>query len=232
MTSGLKPCVIRTYDRDDTRVMVRNVLGIEREDIGGYMIMGFDGQYKDVIDLQEEHAAAICEELGGEDLGKEPGEYWWNHRYDFYYPPHTLESSHYLYGVIDTIATYKDIEPVYNAMREALYTKFASYNIHFGGHFSHWYEWGTAFYPNFIVREPPTDRYEAMQLYNDIFETGIKAALAHGGLLNEHHGIGLKLGRLMKEQYGTGFQVFQSIKRALDPKNIMNPGKMGLEARR
>jgi len=174
----------------------------------------------------------ICNELGGEDLGREPGETWWNHRYDFYYPPHTLESKHYLYGVIDTIATYRDIERVYTAMREVLYDKFSSYNFHFGGHFSHWYEWGTAFYPNFIVREPPDDPSQALQLYNDIFETGIRAAIANGGVLNEHHGVGLKLGRLMKEQYKEGFQIFQAIKKALDPKDIMNPGKMGLDTRR
>jgi len=232
MTKGLDPCVIRTYDKDDTRVMVKNVLGIEREDIGGYMIMGFDGQFEDIVELQERQAMQICNELGGEDLGREPGETWWNHRYDFYYPPHTLESKHYLYGVIDTIATYRDIERVYTAMREVLYDKFSSYNFHFGGHFSHWYEWGTAFYPNFIVREPPDDPSQALQLYNDIFETGIRAAIANGGVLNEHHGVGLKLGRLMKEQYKEGFQIFQAIKKALDPKDIMNPGKMGLDTRR
>ncbi len=229
MTTGLRPCVIRTYDEDDTRVMVKNVLGIEREDIGGYMIMGFDGQYEDIVALQEEKAMQICNELGGEDLGREPGEVWWNHRYDFYYPPHTLESKHYLYGVIDTIATYRDIERVYNAMRDVLYGKFSKYDIHFGGHFSHWYEWGTAFYPNFIVREPPEDPDEAVCLYNDIFATGIRAAMENGGLLNEHHGIGIKLGYLMEEQFKEGFQVFRAVKRVLDPKKIMNPGKMGLD---
>lgn len=230
MTSGLQPCVIRTYDREDTRVMVKDVLGIEREDIGGYMIIGFDGQFREIVEMQEQQAMRICEELGGEDLGREPGERWWSHRYDFYYPPHTLESKHYLYGVIDTIATYRDIERVYYAMKEAIQDKFACYNIHFGGHFSHWYEWGVAFYPNFIVHEPPTDPDVALSLYNDIFETGVQAAIANGGVLNEHHGIGVKLGRLMRAQYGEeGFKVLQAIKRALDPKNIMNPGKMGFE---
>ncbi len=228
MTHGLKPCVIRTYDEHDTRVMVKNVLGLERTDVGAYMIMGFDGLYSDIVELQEKHAMAICEELGGEDLGREIGESWWAHRYDFYFPPHTLESKHFLYGVIDTIASYKDIEQVYAAMRTSLCNKFKGYDIHFGGHFSHWYEWGTAFYPNFIVREPPDNACEAMRLYNDIFETGIRAAMEHGGLLNEHHGIGLKLGRLMHEQHGKMHLAFQRVKRSLDPNNIMNPGKLGL----
>ena len=41
---------------------------------------------------------------------------------------------------------------------------------------------------------------------------------------------GLKLGRLMRELYGPGYGVLEKIKRALDPKNLMNPGKMGFEA--
>lgn len=228
MTQGLKPCVIRTYDEHDTKVMVKNVLGLERTDVAAYMIMGFDGMQPDIVALQEEHAVAICMNQGGEDLGRGIAESWWAHRYDFYYPPHTLESKHFLYGVIDTIASYEDIERVYEAMRTAICKRFERYGIHFGGHFSHWYEWGTAFYPNFIVRDPPRDAYEAMRLYNDIFETGIRAAMQHGGLLNEHHGIGLKLGRLMDEQYGELFSAFQAIKQALDPNNVMNPGKLGL----
>jgi alkyldihydroxyacetonephosphate synthase len=51
--------------------------------------------------------------------------------------------------------------------------------------------------------------------------------MAHGGVLNDHHGIGFKLGWLMPEQYGPAFDVLQNIKDALDPHGIMNPGKFG-----
>ena len=45
---------------------------------------------------------------------------------------------------------------------------------------------------------------------------------------NDHHGVGIKLGRLMKEQYGPAMQVFEGIKKSLDPNGIMNPYKLGL----
>ena len=45
---------------------------------------------------------------------------------------------------------------------------------------------------------------------------------------NYHHGVGIKLGRLMKEQYGPAMQVFEGIKKQLDPNGIMNPFKLGL----
>ncbi|MGD9155490.1 MAG: FAD-linked oxidase C-terminal domain-containing protein, partial [Bacillota bacterium] len=42
------------------------------------------------------------------------------------------------------------------------------------------------------------------------------------------HGVGLKLSRMMKKQYGPAMQVFEGLKRALDPNGIMNPYKLGL----
>ena len=57
--------------------------------------------------------------------------------------------------------------------------------------------------------------------------TGLSHSL--GGTINHHHGIGLNLGRFMKLELGeTGLNNFRSIKKAMDPNNIMNPGKLGL----
>jgi alkyldihydroxyacetonephosphate synthase len=82
-------------------------------------------------------------------------------------------------------------------------------------------------YDSFIVDEPPQDAHEALKLHNRIWTLAARTSLAHGGVLNEHHGIGLKLGRLMREQYGSAWPTLEAIKQALDPRGIMNPGKQG-----
>ena len=74
----------------------------------------------------------------------------------------------------------------------------------------------------------PKDPVEALRLHQAIWTCGVRAALAHGGVVNDHHGVGIKLGRLMKEQYGPAMQVFEGIKKHLDPNGIMNPFKLGL----
>jgi alkyldihydroxyacetonephosphate synthase len=48
-------------------------------------------------------------------------------------------------------------------------------------------------------------------------------------MINEHHGVGLKLSRFMAAQYGDAWPLLQSLKRAIDPHGIMNPGKVGFE---
>ena len=71
------------------------------------------------------------------------------------------------------------------------------------------------------------DADEALQLHNRIWTAAARTSLAHGGVLNEHHGIGVKLGRLMPEQYGAAWPTLDALKKTLDPNGIMNPGKLG-----
>ena len=85
MVDRLDPLVIRMYDPHSTASLVKRVLGYELE--GAYMIVGFDGWTEIADRAGSAGDARSAGELGARDLGREPGERWWNHRYDFYYPP-------------------------------------------------------------------------------------------------------------------------------------------------
>jgi len=221
MRSRLHPCVIRLYDEPETAKLIKRVLGIDKR--GAYLVFGFDGPEK-IVDLELEQACAICRQQEHEDLGTEMGQAWWDHRYKFFYPPFMFHMPQ-AFGTLDTVATFANIEKVYWAMKNAVQDNFPEAT--FIGHFSHWYEWGCMLYARFIVENPPTDPQEATLYYNSIWDLAIRAAIREGGVINEHHGVGLKLGRLMKELYGPAFKVLTGIKETLDPNNIMNPGKMG-----
>jgi len=56
-----------------------------------------------------------------------------------------------------------------------------------------------------------------------------RAALLLGGTVSGEHGIGSVRGMYMNEEHGKSMDVMVSIKKALDPYNIMNPQKVGLE---
>ncbi len=221
MRARLQPCAIRLYDEAETAKLIKRVLGIDKK--GAYLVFGFDGP-EEIVDLQMERACALCRSQEHEDLGTEMGQSWWDNRYKFFYPPFMFHMPQ-AFGTLDTVATFSNIEKVYWAMKNVVEKNFPEAT--FIGHFSHWYEWGCMLYARFIVENPPQDPQEATLYYNKIWDMAIRAAISEGGVINEHHGVGLKLGRLMKELYGPAFNVLTSVKAALDPNNIMNPGKMG-----
>jgi alkyldihydroxyacetonephosphate synthase len=228
MVNRLGASVIRVYDEVDTKIMVKKVLGIEKE--GSFMVIGFDG-FTEMVELQEKLAFKIIQAKGGQDLGREPGNNWWTNRFKFYYPPYNLEAVPVVHGVFDTCATFENILKIFYEQKQAIEEGFKEWETTYMGHFSHWYDYGTILYPTFIIHKPPEDIDELLRLNHRIWSVGTEIAIRNGGTVNEHHGIGLRLGRFMKENYGPGFVILQRIKKALDPNNIMNPGKMGFEGR-
>ena len=57
-------------------------------------------------------------------------------------------------------------------------------------------------------------------------------ALAVGGTITAEHGTGLARAPYIEKQLGPALDVMRSIKKALDPNGILNPGKMGLDKKK
>ena len=221
LQAGHRPSVVRMYDEDATRLTFAPVVG---EDLSGvYTVLAFEGD-SDAVDVEERRTLGIAAEAGGELLDSALGQRWWDRRYDFYHPPHQPELPA-IWGTLDVVATYSRIEAVYHALHTAVREPYADSGLELRMHFSHWYPWGTMIYGRFIVPDPGPD---ALALHDRIWEDGMAAALDAGGVMNDHHGVGIKLGPYMRRQHGGALDAMRQIKAALDPNNIMNPGKLGL----
>ena len=219
-----KPSVMRLYDEAETSSLIKKIVGVEKP--GAFMNIAYEG-VKELVDVEVKILLDTFDRYGAEDLGSEYGEKWWKEKITFFYPGHMMDLPQ-MFGTMDTIAPYDKIEKIYHEMKNAIETNFP--HVKFIAHFSHWYEWGCMIYDRFIVEKEyvPEDPAEAMRLHNKIWTLGVRTAIANGGVVNDHHGVGIKLGRLMKEQYGPAMQVFEGLKKSLDPNGIMNPFKLGL----
>jgi alkyldihydroxyacetonephosphate synthase len=130
--------------------------------------------------------------------------------------------------VVDTMeiaAPWSRLEEIYSAtcaaFAEVPTSRVAS------AHLSHSYPDGACLYFSFAA-SPDPDNVEST--YVAMWNAGQRAALAHGGNLSHHHGVGVNRQRYMSEALGEGLTVFQAIKDALDPMGILNPGKLGLRS--
>lgn len=66
--------------------------------------------------------------------------------------------------------------------------------------------------------------------YRAAWDAANAVILKHKATLSHHHGVGLLRAPYMAASLGAGFQVLRAVKAALDPKNLLNPGKLGLDA--
>jgi len=217
----VKPSLIRLFDEAETVSIIKKVIGFEKK--GSFMNLTVEGLSR-IVDVEEQIVIEIAEKYGAEYLGTEYGEKWFKNRITFFYPGYIMNNPQ-MFGTLDTVSTYDRIEDIYRAMKKAV-EEFEG--VRFISHSSHWYEWGAMNYSRFIMDHPPEDPEECIRLHNRIWNAGVRAALENGGVPNDHHGIGLKLSRLMKEAYGPAMQVLEGMKKSLDPNGILNPYKMGL----
>ena len=222
ISQRVKPSIVRLFDEAESAYTIKDVLGFDRP--GAFMNLATEGE-KYFAEKEMEIILDICSKYNAVDLGSEYGEKWYENRITFFYPGHIMNNPQ-MFGTMDTACSYTDVEKIYWAMKHAIEDNFE--DVRFIAHCSHWYDWGTMIYDRFIMDNPPDDPEEAIRLHNQIWNAGVRAAMDNGGIINDHHGVGLKLSRLMKEQYGPAMQVLEGLKKSLDPNGIMNPYKLGL----
>ena len=92
-------------------------------------------------------------------------------------------------------------------------------------HLSHSYVEGACVYFTFAAN-PPAEEFE--DTYRGLWSAGQTAAIAAGANLSHHHGVGYSRAAFMRQALGNGLDVLRTVKKALDPNGILNPGKLDL----
>lgn len=223
MRRGLWPASMRVSDEFET-------VYFHHRKSGSQMTIMFDG-FKELTKLELKETQKITADLKAEDLGEGPGKKWWEEgRFSIAYP----SENHPLFarptpghirmaGCIDSAGTFDYLLNVHRVLKEIT----DDIGMFLAGHFSHWYPTGGMIYPTFVTEMEKGEK--AVRAYNEVWRRGIELSHSLGGTINHHHGIGINLGRFMRLELGeAGMENFRRIKSAMDPNNIMNPGKLGL----
>lgn len=221
LAAGHRPSVIRMYDEEATARTLSPVVGEPLE--GVCAIVCCEGE-PEAVAVEGARTIELARLEGARELDPELARRWWDRRYEFYKPPHHPELPA-IWGTIDVVGTYTNIAAVHEALKRAVRDAYAPQGLQLRMHFSHWYRWGTMIYARFLI---PDGGADAPALHDRIWRDGVEAVLAAGGVMNDHHGVGLKLAPYMAAQHGAALGALRAVKTALDPQGIMNPGKLGL----
>ncbi|MCU4184077.1 FAD-binding oxidoreductase [Acidiferrimicrobium sp. IK] len=209
---GATPAVLRLYDRvesgrnferPDHCVLIALDEGDPAEIDGGWL----------VVDDECRRA---------EPLGEGLVERWLAHRNQVA-DLGQLAAAGIVADTIEVAASWSGLTAIYHAALRAVQDLPATLAV--SAHQSHAYRDGACLYFTFAGRPDPEG---AEAYYRAAWDAVVGATLERGGGLSHHHGIGINRGRHMAAALDGGLQVLTALKTALDPRGILNPGKLGL----
>jgi alkyldihydroxyacetonephosphate synthase len=207
--------VMRLYDEVES---VRHASEHHRDGCGVLMLVHEGPAAR--VDLEVAEVRRIALETGLEEAPAAITDGWLVHRNDV--PTwEELISKGYVVDTIEVSATWTRIGDVYEEAVAAL--KAIPNNLIASAHSSHVYRSGINLYFTFVAQ--PDDETEMVATYLASWKAVLDATAENGGGVAHHHGIGrVRKSHLAKELGDSGVAVLRTVKSALDPEGIMNPG--------
>ncbi|MGH9026254.1 MAG: FAD-binding oxidoreductase, partial [Acidimicrobiia bacterium] len=211
---GATPAVLRLYDAVEAD---RSYQTGDR-----HVLLVLDEGDDDLVAATLDVVLEECLNAGAELLDVELVGRWLEHRNDVS-ALEALISRGYVVDTMEVAGPWRALTRIYEETTAAIAgvdgTLVAS------AHQSHAYPDGACLYFTFAAQPEPGAR-EAY--YRAAWDAGTRAVLAAGGALSHHHGVGLNRARFVREALGDAFEVLVAVKAALDPRGVLNPGKLGL----
>ena len=209
---GAAPAVVRLYDEVESR---RN-FGTANKHV---LILHDEGE----AELIEASWKLMLSDCKGEPLDSALVERWLGNRNNVHALDMLIEDR--APDTMEVTAPWSKLVDIYNATTSAIAAVDGSRTA--TAHISHVYPYGVGLYFMFGGRPELSKR---PRWYREVWNAGARAALVNGANLSHHHGIGLGRSRFMKEALGANLDMLAAVKKALDPKGILNPGKLGLDS--
>jgi alkyldihydroxyacetonephosphate synthase len=198
----------------------------ERHEEGALLYLVFEGN-EAVAAIEDKQAAAICAAYGGAAVGREEPEQFWLARHEIARRFMTNRRQRRERG---GDGVYRDWVHVALPASKVLAFRGVAQNIikRRGVRLQESGLWVQPELFSMRLGAEDGDTPNAQLALEETIEELLRAVQQMGGSMEYTHGVGVKLAPLMAEEHGYGLEVMKQMKKALDPNNIMNPGKMGL----
>ena len=232
--------MMRLSDRDETHFFgeFRRVLEPSRVqalaekalDVAGYehkcvLMLAVEGDEEEVRH-RVKRARAIATKERGLFVGGSPGRSWWKRRFEMPFLRDPMLDHGLGVDTLETSTEWANVPRLYAAVREALGEALAKEGRKaiVMTHVSHSYLDGCSLYFTFLFAR---DDGRAVEQWKNAKEAASRAISENGGTISHHHGVGVDHAHWMPAEKGAvGMQLLAAMKREVDPKGILNPGKL------
>ena len=224
MVSGYKPSVARLYDPEDGQLHFSHFA--EKDDcIVLFMAEGAAGIAKATTDGINEIVARYpqCKRVDSGLIAT-----WFD---DLVWGPEKItrederiRTTRNVNRTTEISSDWSSINAIYESVLPRIRAEIKGITL-LGGHSSHSYINGTNMYFNYfydLIDCAPEE--EVTKYYLPIISIICEETLRHGGSIVHHHGIGKARARWVKDEYGSSYQMLETLKHAFDPNGIMNKG--------
>ena len=218
--ADLLPTVLRLSDEAETAINLADPAAIGGiDDPGCLMITGFEGT-PSAVAAKRAAVTSVLTELGGTDLGEQPGQAWAHGRFNAPYLRDALLDVGVLVETLETATFWSNRSRLYVEVKTALETSLGEGSIVLC-HISHVYETGCSLYFTIAAKESadPLAQWAAAKV------AASEAMIEAGATITHHHAVGTDHKPWLEREIGpVGVQTLRAIKDSLDPSGILNPG--------
>lgn len=216
MQRGANPAALRLYDALESGVQ------FNRPDLNVLLVA--DEGPRPIVDAVMGISEEVCRESGVALDGNEVFERWLDTRYLTGKSAEGFKRSPgFVADTLEMAGRWSDLSAIYDEVVAAVNA--VPGTLAGSAHQSHAYVDGACLY--FSLRgEVAVD--ERAQWYRRAWDAANAVLIKYNAALSHHHGVGLLRSPYMRESLGPAFAVLHAVKQALDPRNILNPGKLGL----
>ncbi len=179
------------------------------------LVLVFEGRHGEVDD-DALSARTIAREEGGTALGEEPARVWFERRYAVSYEQSRVFRHQAFSDTLEVAAPWSQVGALYHGVRRAL-----ARHALVMAHLSHAYPDGCSIYFTLVGASKSA---QAVDRHVTLWQDAMKAAIAAGGTISHHHGIGRLRAEALAADLGAGsLSALAAVKAAWDPAGILCP---------
>ncbi|MEJ5021421.1 FAD-binding oxidoreductase [Ochrobactrum vermis] len=216
MQGGANPAALRLYDELESGVQ----FGLPESNV---LLIADEGA-QEMVDAVMAISEKVCAELGDKLDGDAIFEKWLDTRYLTGKSAEGFKRSPgFVADTLEMTGCWRDLPAIYDEVVAAINA--VPGTLAGSAHQSHAYVDGACLY--FSLRGDVEVEKRA-EWYRAAWDAANAVLIKYGAALSHHHGVGLLRAPYMKDALGSAFPLLETVKKALDPDNLLNPGKLGL----